>query len=307
MKSSWNVFSKAALIATLPLLSGAQALAELPIVPPPTPTSMIEVGVGGAALGNSTPVEALLRVDFDGFKAGTVLVLAKFSGAIAGNPDGVNYIDIQFDLANFNTGWLNDSFAFNVGSVDLQRNVAVGNNINARVSLAGIRAEGVAIDSKEVKLLLRGALDLFALGFQQNRDGDTLVSAGAFGLGGAVEMRVLNRFRVVLGERLGVVNDVREMRSTGSYDCHTDYEDWDGDGFYDDVDTHCQENYKAVNADRTLTSKTSLDLIYDITRNLSVFGRGELNVYQMTAIRDEVPSSESDSALQFMFGVSGRF
>ncbi len=274
--------------------------------------SMIEVGVGGAALGGDKPVEALLKVEFAGIRAGesyteSMFLIGKLRANVAGLNNGINYLDIQFDPIQWGLGDENINGFMSVGSIDVQRNVAVGNDFMMRVTVVGFRGEANSFPTENLQVFVNGAVDLLGIGFTPISG--RVKSGLSAGFQAEVGVVIAKKFRISLGEKLDFFSRVDSSRYVGTT-CYDHYVS----GYCDDYycypgrwETRCQDHYVTVDGDNRLQSTTSLNLVYDITKHFSVFGTAGFTVYVKDVIRDEISTVETTTGYQFFFGVAGKW
>ncbi len=279
------------------------------------------VGVGFASLGGDHYAEVLLRLQFDGVKISDRIVVARLRADMSAGGNGVGYLDIDFNaleigegISDFDgkthySGWAT------IGGVDIQRNLALGNNLLARITVLGFRADWDKQVSAQVRLLASTAVDFLAFGIVPVA-GD-LRAMSTVAIDAKIGAVFGNRFRVALGEKIDSFSVIDDKKYTGTY-CSTNYVSnsdmynsgtlysgvYTGPGMY----TSCQDQYQEINGEHRIGSKTTLDLEYEISKHFSAFGSANFVVYKAYNVRNTVENVEQNAyAFQAMFGVLSRW
>jgi len=273
---------------------------------------MVEVGGGVTFFGDEKPVEALLRVEFAGIEVGDALVIARISATGGGAHEAISHLDVQFDLLQIRDSssevWNGMDITHNgwiaVGAIDIQKNIQVGNDYLARVTVLGVRGESVLEASDKVEIFVKGAVDILGIGFSKFRGtAKTGLTYGGLAELGAV---IAKKFRVAVGEKLDFFASVKDQRFVGYY-CHEEYIP----GWCDYESGYCQPGYwitdcdsasVVVNGDESVLSKTYLDLAYDLNDYIKLFGSASFVVYSTDVINDEVHDQETNTGFEVLFG-----
>ncbi|MCC7440544.1 MAG: hypothetical protein IT285_02860 [Bdellovibrionales bacterium] len=265
--------------------------------------SMIEVGAGTAFLGNDGVVEALVSVEAMAATAtgpNTAYVIVRLGGDAAIGSEGLTYLDMEFEALGWQAGNQDNFVRASILGLDIQRNLAVNNDLSARFTLLALRGAFTTEVSEDVKVFLRGALDVLSLSYTKRvSDGQDLFGYG-FGLEGEVGVELFDRVRITLGEKLGGTLGSPESVYVG-VSCDT-YSDGYG-GYY----TSCRDDYATRWNDVRVSSSTYLEILGRITENLSAFGRAAYNLYSVNDRSGSGLAPSFDSEFQFMLGVKYRF
>jgi hypothetical protein len=274
------------LLVLVGLLSAPLARAEF------DPPSMIEVGGGAAALGNGG-IEALFRVNAVGATptgGQSHFIWARISADFAGTENGISYIDMQFETLGFQYGTREANWAWSAVQLDLQRNLAIGNAMQLKVALIGLRGEIGGEVAPELEMYLKAAIDLIAVGYSR-RASDGAESVG-WGQGLSLELgfKMYDRVRIAIGEKLNM-NLAKPFQSGTRTTC----DDWG-----------CDSRPIIDYQDSRFTSNTYLSVIGDITRNFSAFAQAGINVYVVNDSTGETVNS-SQAGFQLLFGIAGRY
>lgn len=298
MKRMWVATSVAVVLS---LGGSTQAFTEEP---------MIEVGVGGAVLGSSSPVDLLFRVDVEGERTSSSFFVVTVDGEVAANPREISYVD--FTIAPFAFG-RDEPIGFSPLETQFTRNTALGNEYMLRSTVIAMRGDIKAPINDQTHFLLKFSSDVLTLGLFKNRDGQTH-GAWGIGMGMATGVEVEQKYRVILGAKLSALEGFgKRERGTGEKDCdwvESDHCSRDRDGD-ESCHTHrryvCREIMTTVHDDGAVEAKAYLDAVMDLTETLSLFGRVDWAMYGATATRDEINLSDWKSGLQFFAGVSGKW
>jgi hypothetical protein len=275
----------------LALTAATPSWAQPPADPAYGSKNMIEIG-GGAFLGTGEPVEALIRVDF--FNGSTLasdsqFVLARVSGDVVVGANGVSYVDVALDSLGFQRYDDSDDRYLLMGSfsllnVDIERNIAIDNEVTLRVTLVGLRGEIDLNANEDLKVIFKGAVDLVGLGYTQRlSDGASLLGLGG---GATLEagLQIQDRYRVAIGvkdtEILGKSRQVPD-----GMDCY-DYELWDGS-----YRTRCRDTFHTIYDDQRGPSRLYATLEASISDDFKVFAQGACQVYSVVDRSDEVQGS----------------
>ncbi|MGK5090334.1 hypothetical protein WDW86_22535 [Bdellovibrionota bacterium FG-2] len=285
-------------------------------------------GVGFASLGGDHYAEVMLRLQFDGVKISDRFVLARFRADMAAGAGGVSYVDVDFkaleigDSVEFLTGSGDSQVKYSgwisVGGLDVQRNLALGNNMLVRISALGVRGDWERQVSANFQFFASTAADFFAMGIVPVA-GD-LRSMSTVGLSAKIGAVIANRFKIALGEKFdsySVIDDRKYLgTSCSSYYVSgpddygpgaghgSSYIGYTGPGMYSD----CQEAYQEINGEHRLNSKTYLELVYEISKHFSAFGSANFVVYKAYNVRNAEENVEQNAyGLQVMFGVQSQW
>ena len=262
--------------------------------------SMIEVGGGAAFLNDGQPIDAFFHVEAlsaSGVKK-DYFIRAHIDATAAVGGEGLGYLDIHLNSLGSNRG-IDEMFgSLTYLNADVQRNVAIGNQLGLRVTLIGVQGQLSSDLSETVTLVLKGAADLIGLGYTLRADGADLLGAGS-GASAEAALKFNKRFRIALGEKLGITSG-KGIQVRDGVDCTTYRDDW-GNTY-----TTCRDHYSTVYRDHRVTSNTYLSLAFDLTENLKVFGQASYSVYAVSDATGEDQTSVK-GAFQFFLGVGGTF
>ncbi len=291
------------------MLSSALIITAVNAVHASSEDPMIEVGIGAAAIQGDAPVEVLLKVEIPGVTAsGGAVVLARFKGSAsfldAGNIG--DYLDIHFEPLALGMTDKELGLWVTFLDFDLQRNIPLGNDLMCRVSVLGGRANYNKAVSENFKFFINAAFDMIGLGL--HKVGNEYKGQGGMGANVEFGAIIAKDFRIVLGEKIDAIQNVDKSRVTGQTCTDTpmtSYVDSSGKPHYSTGS--CTDTHATVDGDSSYQFKTSLDLVYDLSKNLSVFASPNFVVYVRDTFRDEVKTTESNSAFQVMFGVSAKW
>jgi len=262
--------------------------------------SMIEVGAGTAVLDGET-IEALIKVDFNGRWSGSTWIVARTKAAASVGLDGVGYVDFHFETVGIEYGRRGAYWGMTFGNFDLQRNVVIDQDYSFRVTLVGIHGGVSERIDKNVRLLVKGAVDLLGIGLTR-RFSDGAESAGV-GTGGFLEagVEIDKKVRVMFGEKFGVTS-AKPVSSYSGRVCDTYYDDWSGTYY-----TECYDDTSTTYLDNRFYSDTYLSLVVNLTQNLRAFAEAHYNMYVVSDYSYNGDENSVDGAFQVLLGIGGRF
>ncbi|MFW5887216.1 MAG: hypothetical protein ACOCUH_00275 [Bacteriovoracia bacterium] len=304
----------------------------------PVQAQMIEFGTG---VTNSSQGDAsfLVKVegDFSTDKDEDVRwVLIKFDAEMANNGGKIDYMDVEFRAlgAEFNYDNYVDEVSryrsfigANLLSGDFERNMSVGKKRSMRISLLGV-STGVEYknDYSKIEVMANLAVDFLTLSFDQMRSDGATASHIGDRAGGKVDFDIMMKvgnFRITFGHEREFVYTNGDTYYTGNVVC--DYYDYDPyyddqyyDPYYDDPYydpyyydysyygtgySRCYDETVTDYKERWIDNETYLTVAYDITKNLSVFGRASYNVYKVSSRTGDFANTKN-AAWQFVVGVN---
>ncbi len=164
------------------VLAASTLISASPAGAAPRSGSMIEIGAGAASLGDTTPIEALIRVRAESSSNNGVffadrLVVIKIEADGTIGAEGVRYID--FDFEAFTNEWTGRNkytylgIAGITGSLD--RNLPINQNMTLSLNFLGLRGGIGGRISPDVVAYLHGAVDLLGIAYSERlRDGEQL-------------------------------------------------------------------------------------------------------------------------------------
>jgi len=276
--------------------------------------SMIEIGAGAASLGDTTPIEALIRVRAESSSGNGVLladrlVVIKIEADGTIGSEGVRYID--FDFEAFTNEWTGRNkytylgIAGITGSFD--RNLPINQNMTLSLNFLGLRGGIGGRISPDVVAYLHGAVDLLGIAYSERlTDGEANTGYyNRFELEGGLTIK--KRFRIALGYELQTVNNEPYTYQTGNYSCST-YGRGSSNGYSSSgvSFTSCSPDEATDYLETRELSRARLSLIADLTKQLSLFGHAQYTVYSVLSETGKFTGS-IDSTVQFFLGVNYQY
>lgn len=275
------------------------------------------IQIGGGAMSSPKSIEALFRVNgsskisLDGDNDSPYFVVARINMDMTAGSGGVPFIDLQFDGIGYETGnedmFSKNFVSFSLLNLNLQKDLAINNELSYRITFLGIKAGAEGYLSEDVKIAVKGALDLLGFALSERAsDGSRTDGAGGYGLSGEVGFTFLEKYHVAFGEKFGATFS-DGIKYVDGIECHTSYDHY-GNGYssYGYSSTYCKDRVVTDYRQHRYTSRTYLNLAADLTKNLQAFGQVSYNVYKVKDRTAKVAAS-TDSALEFKLGVAYKF
>lgn len=273
----------------------------------PSDTGMIQIGAGALQLEDQ-PIEALFRIEgywLNGTAADiSQFVVARISSDTSVGEGGFSFVDLQFNAIGlqFNAphGFVSAEFL----NLNLQRNVALGNDYFIRLTLVGLRGQGEFHASESARFLLSGALDVFGVAvneraWDRSRATSSLDKGATFGASGVIGFAYAEHFRILLGQKWGYMGTDAHWVEHPWYECR--------DRYYNDPYHYDHQGYYGCGGyslhESRWYSTTHLSLMASLSQNLSVFGEAAFQVYSVSHLTDKTHESQ-DSGWIFRFGAS---
>lgn len=297
---------------TLKAMTQAMAVAGLVAAGTGSPamagdSSMFDIGVGAGAayLGDDVPLEALFRVDlvvrgnstFD-----SKFVIMRTDGEMTVGTEGVRYVDLNFDVAEWKVGAPDMWGSFTAVGVDVERNVPLNQDLSVRVSFLGLKGKIDFNPGDDAVVYVKGAADLLALGYMSSHYENSAASGYNTAFDLELGVKILKKVRISVGEDFQALL-AKPRRVYSGYGCDTDV-------YYDDYGsytyTECGDQYETVYDERRTVSNTRLSVVADITKNLQFFGRANYLIYSVRDNTGDNPNT-TDSGFQFFLGLNGKF
>ncbi|MBI2606170.1 MAG: hypothetical protein HYW49_08835 [Deltaproteobacteria bacterium] len=275
------------------------------------------IQIGGGAMNGPKAIEALFRVNgsskipLDGDNDAPYFIVARINMDMTAGSGGVPFIDLQFDGIGYETG--NDDMfsknfvSFSLLNLDLQKDLAINNELSYRISFIGIKAGAEGYLSEDAKIAIKGALDLLGFALSERAsDGSRTDGAGGYGLSGEIGFKFFEKYHVAFGEKFGATFS-DGIQYVDGIECHTSYNHY-GNGYsgYGYSSTYCKDRIVTDYRQHRYTSRTYLNLAADLTKNLQAFGQVSYNVYKVRDRTGKVAAS-TNSALAFKLGVAYKF
>jgi len=272
--------------------------------------AMIEVGGGAAHLGDSTSIEALIRVRAEigsdtSFISGDRFILVRVNADGTVGLDGVRFIDIDFETLGYEWKGHNEFTMAGLSVINgsLDRNLPINNAMTVSLNFLGIKGGFGGHLTPEIEGYLRGAINLLGIAYSERLADGQANTGSSSGLQIEAGLQILKKFRIAIGHEVKSVNNDPFTYETGGYSCDTYYSDND---YYSSSYTSCSPDTNTVYLERRVLNDTSLTLVAELTRNLQLFGEVHYNIYSVISDTGEFNSTR-DSALQLFLGVAGRF
>lgn len=281
--------------------------------------SLIEIGAGVAApSGVPSELEALFHVELvagSSVPRNAYFIWARINADASFAPSALDaltsqggtlapsYVDFRFETLTYQKGFSEKYWSVSLATAELTRNVALQNDLSARVTFVGVRGSGGAEFSEKISFFIRGALDLIGLGL--SRQGATDPAPGSkdvgptMGFSAEAGVRLFKRVRISLGGDIDALwaDPVREVVGRK---CDFFYDEW---GYevrecYDKFETNYQK--------RHLYTSAHAKFAVELGKSLGLFGKASYQIYSVDD-RDQPGQSSSESGLIFLMGVSGRW
>ena len=269
--------------------------------------SMFDIGVGAGAayLGDEIPLEALFRVDLVVRGSSTFdskFVIMRTDGEMTLGSEGVRYVDLNFDLAEWKVGAPDMWGSFTAVGVDVERNVPLNQELSVRVSFLGLKGKIDFNPGDDAVVYVKGAADLLALGYMSSHYENSTSSGYTTAFDLELGVKILKKVRISVGEDFQALL-AKPRQVYAGYGCDTDV-------YYDDYGsysyTECGDQYETVYDEKRIVSNTRLSVVADITKNLQIFGRANYLIYSVRDNAGDNPNT-TDSGFQFFLGLNGKF
>jgi hypothetical protein len=295
-------FSTFAALATLIASVGATTALAAP------PTKSFEIGAGAvASFGQTEEVNVLIRVDYSGYTVSDrrherlIVGRMKVHGAMGQDKGAtqIRYADIELEglrLEAGETGGL-DLAAFNIGQLDITRNLAIGNSQTVTLSLIGVDLKTGGEITDGVKAYVQTTMNLILAGISTSVSGDETQGLGA-NLNMEVGMLFGNVFSVAIGADLTAISSPLSKDA-----CKGVKSESDPSGKETSV---CSWNNGIDGQSKRTQGSGYIKAMARLNDQLSLFGEVHDSVYKITS-RSHPEQDNKVDATQFFFGVSGSF
>lgn len=275
------------------------------------------IQIGGGAMSSPKSIEALFRVNgsakisLDGDDDAPYFIVARINMDMTAGNGGVPFIDLQFESIGYEMGdddmFSKNFVSFSLLNLNLQKDLAINNELSYRITFLGIKAGAEGYLSEDVKIAVKGALDLLGFALSERAsDGSRTDGAGGYGLSGEIGFTFLERYHVAFGEKFGATFS-DGISYVNGVECDTYYHNNYGNGYgYGYSSTYCHDRVVTDYRQHRYTSRTYLNLAADLAKNLQAFGQVSYNVYKVKDRTGKVAAS-TDSALELKLGVAYKF
>ena len=294
-------------LITAALLSATLASATLSLAQAAPKESTFEVGAGAMISdGQQNDISVLIRVDFDGFKSPeiskTQWILAKIrahSGVSTSNSEGkLDYADIEFETMRGQVN-LNDKnfMALAMGTLNYERNLALGNDETITFSVAGLNVRTGAAHSSGLEFYIESAVNLIGAGYSMSSKG---VESEGMGIKTKYELGFLfgNRFTIAGGLNSTIISSGLSKKA-----CKPVETTEDPSGSNTSI---CTFDQGKNGESKRYLGDAYVKAVLKLNENLSLFGEMHNQVYSITS-RSHEGQKDREEANQYFMGISGQF
>ncbi len=291
-------------------------------VTPDTTTNnenMIEIGTGvrNVKYDQNSFVDVLLKVDGRALKQADdqiYFVVARVRSEVAFNKNLITYADIELNTLGISLGCEAGTDPDCVGfisasllNLNMSRNIDIDSAKDLRISLVGVKAGLNATITDEIKAFVNVGFDVSALAISQRFSDMYEVKGKGYGLAAELGVQIKDKLRVVMTASMSEVRS-GEDSFDNSYGGTCDQQ---GGSFTDELGNvyYYPHNHISCQSDGMVTfftqtrynSKAALAVMYNITKNLQIFGKAGVSVYRISDM--EMGEDTTNKAFQLMAGL----